>query len=320
LTKRKKRKSKKASSKKFIKPLLLSFIAVILLLGSGYLFYKLGYEKGYEKASKIAQNKIAQIKKEEKRAIQKHLKEYMSEIKDYMQNKIEKIKKVEKNIEKKIFHNKPKLAIIIGDVAFGYQVRELKSTNIPLNLSFFPPNDRHPNTPKFAKEFKFYMIHLPLEAKNFITPEPITLLTTSSEEEIENRIKKLREWFPNAKYINNHTGSKFTSDYEAMKKLIKILKKYNFRFIDSRTTPDTKVKIVDKEFGYRYLARDVFLDNEQDLKYIKNQLKKAVLIAKKRGYAIAIGHPHPKTIEALKKSKDILKDVELVYIDSLDTK
>lgn len=323
MTKRKKRtyKKRKKPGINYTKvSLILSSIIVFASL-SGYIFYKFGYEKGYEKASKIAQNKIAQIKKEEKKALQKHLKEYMSEIKDYMQNKIEKTKeKIIHKTHKTDIHKKPKLAIVIDDVAFGYQVKELKSLNIPINLSFFPPNDRHPNTYKYAREFKFYMIHLPLEAKNFKTPEPFTLLTTSSQKEIEERIKKIREWFPNAKYINNHTGSKFTSDYESMEKLIKVLNRYNFRFIDSRTTPNTKVAEVQKKFGLKYMARDVFLDNEQNVTYIKNQLKKAVNIAKKKGYAIAIGHPHPKTIEALRESKDILKDVELVYVNQLDNR
>ena len=326
MTKRKSYSKKRRSAKKSRKKsniffyLILSFVIVALVSGiTGYIFFNKGYEQGYQKASQIAQSKIEEIKKKEKKVIKKHLKEYMSEIKDYMQNKIKETKekivsyKKDKNVSKK-----PKLAIIIDDVAFGYQVNELKSLGLTINLSFFPPNSRHPNTPKLAKNFNFYMIHLPLEAKNFKSPESDTLTTDSSIEDIENRIKKIRELFPNARFINNHTGSKFTSDYESMKKLITVLNRYNFRFLDSRTTPQTKVQQVEKSFGKKYIARDIFLDNEQNVDYIKNQLKKAVLIAKRRGYAVAIGHPHPKTIEALRESKDILKDVELVYINELD--
>jgi len=332
MTKRKKRTSKKRktlqknSNTIFLKTVLIFLVLVFVSGISGYLFFQKGYEKGYEKASQIAQTKIDEIKREEKKALHKHLKEYMSEVKDYMQNKIEKSVEIKEKIdekekiEKKNFYKKPKLAIIIDDIAFGYQVKELKSLNILLNLSFLPPNGRHPNTPKYAKDFKFYMIHLPLEAKNFKSPEPTTLLTTSSTKIIEERIKNLKRLFPKAKYINNHTGSRFTSDKEAMERLIRVLNRYDFRFVDSRTTTNTKVAEVEKEFGLNYLARDIFLDNEQNVVNIRNQLKKAVEIAKRRGYAIAIGHPHPKTIEALRKSKDILKDVELVYIDELDIK
>jgi len=65
------------------------------------------------------------------------------------------------------------------------------------------------------------------------------------------------------------------------------------------------------------LARDIFLDNIADIGYIKNQLKKAVKLAKKHGYAIAIGHPHSTTFKALATSGTILKDVDIVYIDEL---
>jgi polysaccharide deacetylase 2 family uncharacterized protein YibQ len=51
--------------------------------------------------------------------------------------------------------------------------------------------------------------------------------------------------------------------------------------------------------------------------YIHRQLQKAVNMAKKRGYAIAIGHPHKVTMKALTSAADIFNDVELVYIDEL---
>ena len=40
-------------------------------------------------------------------------------------------------------------------------------------------------------------------------------------------------------------------------------------------------------------------------------------VAKKKGYAIAIGHPHKVTMEALQQAKSILSDVEIVYIDDV---
>ncbi len=55
-----------------------------------------------------------------------------------------------------------------------------------------------------------------------------------------------------------------------------------------------------------------------DKKYIKEQIEKAIKIAKKHGTAIAIGHPHANTILALNESKKLLKEVELVYINRLN--
>ena len=95
------------------------------------------------------------------------------------------------------------------------------------------------------------------------------------------------------------------------------LKKHNINFIDSRTTADTKVPKVMQNYGLEYVARDVFLDHEADKEYIKNQIKTAVKLAKSHGSAIAIGHPHANTILALRESKQLLKEVDLVYVNKL---
>ena len=65
------------------------------------------------------------------------------------------------------------------------------------------------------------------------------------------------------------------------------------------------------------LSRDIFLDNIADVGYIHKQLQKAVALAKKKGQAIAIGHPRSTTVEALKQAGSILKDVEVVYVKEL---
>jgi polysaccharide deacetylase 2 family uncharacterized protein YibQ len=161
------------------------------------------------------------------------------------------------------------------------------------------------------------MVHLPLQAIHFHHPEPKTLNINDSYETILNRIKEIKKEFPNAKFINNHTGSTFTSNKDAMLKLFKALQSQNLAFIDSKTTPYSKAQIAEKIYNIPLFSRDIFLDNKENPEYIRNQLKKAVNIAKKRGYAIAIGHPHSVTLLTLKNSKDILKNVNVIYIDQL---
>jgi polysaccharide deacetylase 2 family uncharacterized protein YibQ len=102
-----------------------------------------------------------------------------------------------------------------------------------------------------------------------------------------------------------------------MDKLMRVLKKYSFEFVDSRTTAKSVVKQYAKKYNMKYLSRNIFLDNNQDKAYIQNQLKKAVKIAKKNGSAIAIGHPHSITLKTLKDSEYLLKDIELVFINQL---
>jgi len=70
-------------------------------------------------------------------------------------------------------------------------------------------------------------------------------------------------------------------------------------FLDSRTTP-TSVGIR-LAAGYRvpHAARDVFLDDDQAPAAIAKQLARVEQLARQHGSAIAIGHPHDATINAL---------------------
>ncbi len=244
-------------------------------------------------------------------------KEELSEIKDYVEAG-GKEKEAVKTIERKSLSvARPKLTIIIDDVAFASQVRAIRKLPWAVTPSLFPPTKRHPDTPKIAKSLKHYMIHLPMEAMHYNRPEDETLTTKSDEAAIDSRLRKIRAWFPGAHFINNHTGSGFTSDLASMERFYPLAKKYGFIFIDSRTTPKTVVPKVCRIYHDPYVARDIFLDNKPEKGYIQNQLKKAVRIAKSHGYAIAIGHPHASTLDALADSKKILQGVDVIYIDEL---
>ncbi|AQW81835.1 divergent polysaccharide deacetylase [Campylobacter pinnipediorum subsp. pinnipediorum] len=241
--------------------------------------------------------------------------------------KIENNKTVDKSIafkktENKAIKNtkikKPKLAIVIDDVANRHHVDMIRSVGLKMTPSFFPKTKHHLGTPKLAKEFEFYMIHLPMQAQHFSSPEINTLNVQDSEKIIDKKIKDVRVDFPTAKFMNNHTGSKFTSDFNAMDKAFKAFIKYDFIFIDSKTIATTKVKKVAKKYKKPYISRDVFLDDKDNKASINKEIKNAINIAKQKGYAIAIGHPRKNTIEALKQNRSyILDNVELVYVKDL---
>jgi len=213
---------------------------------------------------------------------------------------------------------KPKLVIIIDDVSNRKQLNRIKALNMPITPSIFPPSHLSMRSHTLAKNLKHYMIHLPMESGSAqFNKQYKTLKTSFSRAQMEARIKEIRKLFPKARYINNHTGSVFTDNYKAMQTLYDIMKKEGFVFIDSRTIGSTKVRRIAHKYGDAYVARDIFIDNIQTIPYIHRQLKKAVEIAKKKGYAIAIGHPHKITMQALASGKRIFENVELVYIDQI---
>ena len=211
-----------------------------------------------------------------------------------------------------------KLVLIIDDVATFEHASMIKSLGLKITPSIFPATKTHPDTPSIARTFEFYMIHLPMQAKHFDSPEIGTLTINESFESMLEKIKKIRKDFPRAKYTNNHTGSRFTSDYDAMDKAYRALIEQGFIFVDSKTIAQTAVARAAKKYNQPYISRDIFLDDDPSAAAVRRELVAAVNLAKKRGYAIAIGHPKKNTIAVIKASKNnILKDVEVVYLKDI---
>ena len=210
-----------------------------------------------------------------------------------------------------------KLVIIIDDVSYAHDVKAIQSTGLPLVMSFLPPSTRHPESARLAQGKTRFMVHLPLEAIDFNDEESLTLRINDSEDKIAQRISTLKQLYPNVRYMNNHTGSKFTANADAMEKLMRVMKKEDLIFVDSRTNGQTKVPEVAEKLGLRYYGRDVFLDHHDGVANVKKQIKEAVEKAKRHGTAIAIGHPRADTIKALRESKEILREVELVGIEQI---
>lgn len=261
----------------------------------------------------INDNKEKEEKKEEPKEIIKEIKEVKKVIPIDEKNIITK-----KDTFKYNKDTKAKLVILIDDVSTKAQKDKILNIGYTVNMAFLPPTKTHKDSASIAQNLPFYMIHFPMQASSAFKGEEInTLKITDSYETIEKRVKQLRDWYPNAIYTNNHTGSVFTENEEAMDKLFRALKKYNFIFVDSRTSNKSVAKKYASKYGMPYIVRNTFIDNERNYQYIQDQLKKAVELAKKNGYSIAIGHPHNVTLEVLKNSKHLFKDVEPIFINQL---
>jgi polysaccharide deacetylase 2 family uncharacterized protein YibQ len=87
-----------------------------------------------------------------------------------------------------------------------------------------------------------------------------------------------------------------------MRWLMTDIKKRNFFFIDSRTTDKTVAFDVATTMDVMTSSRDVFLDNEQSIDFIDTAFKRLLVIARKKGTAIGIGHPHRTTLAYLEKN------------------
>jgi hypothetical protein len=146
------------------------------------------------------------------------------------------------------------------------------------------------------------IVHVPMEPINRdADPGKNALLTNLPPAELQRRIDWDLAQFSGYIGINNHMGSKFTQDAAGMQLVLETLKSRGLLFLDSRTIAGSVGDRLAGEIGLTHVKRDVFLDNVIDPAEIRDELAKTEAIARKQGFAIAIGHPHPDTVAVLRE-------------------
>jgi polysaccharide deacetylase 2 family uncharacterized protein YibQ len=90
-------------------------------------------------------------------------------------------------------------------------------------------------------------------------------------------------------------------------------------FIDSKTNAASVGEHTAAAMNVPTAARDVFLDNRAEVAYTRAQLLEAAEIARRNGSAIAIGHPRPTTLEAVRETIPQLQaaGIEFVLVQDL---
>ena len=114
--------------------------------------------------------------------------------------------------------------------------------------------------------------------------------------------------------VNNHMGSRLTANHEKMQKVLQVLRQHNLFFLDSRTTNASVAYTLAQQLRIPSAERKVFLDNEPGVHYAKSQLYELVSLAEQGKPAIAIGHPHETTLQALKEILPELKQKNIKII------
>ena len=144
------------------------------------------------------------------------------------------------------------------------------------------------------------MLHLPMEPLGRANPGPNALLADLSVEEFDRRLDWALDRVPGYTGVNNHMGSRLTSQVEPMARVMRAIQERDVFFVDSRTTGSSVAAKIAATAGLDHATRDVFLDNVPEVGAIIEQLELAARIAQRRGSAIAIAHPYPATIAALR--------------------
>ncbi|HTJ28430.1 MAG TPA: divergent polysaccharide deacetylase family protein [Candidatus Limnocylindria bacterium] len=196
----------------------------------------------------------------------------------------------------------PRLAIIIDDCGQWLTTeRGFIALPEPLTLSVLP-HVRYGGliSREALAAGKGVILHLPMEPRSEIDPGPGEISTSMSDAAIARQVDDDIASVPLAIGANNHEGSRATSDDRVMRDVSAVLAQHHYFFVDSRTSAATVAQRDAAAAGIPTASRDVFLDDVADVAATEDQLRRAAAIAREHGSAIAIGHPRPTTLVAVR--------------------
>jgi uncharacterized protein len=205
-----------------------------------------------------------------------------------------------------LFHqeNGPKLAIILDDLGSDRRAAEaIFDLPYALTISVLPNHEHSDEIAEEAQRRGYQvMLHLPMQAVANEKPEAHELRPGMPAEEVSKLVDQFLQDIPGAVGVNNHQGSEATSDPGLMRELMPVLRDRHLFYIDSRTTAATVAYDTAQSSHVPSAFRNVpFLDDVAEVGAVRKQLELALRGAREKGEAVAIGHPHPATLQALRE-------------------
>ena len=198
-------------------------------------------------------------------------------------------------------NSRPLIAIVIDDVGLD-RPRSRRAWELPgpLTMSFLPyAKDLREQAKAARARGHELMLHLPMEPNGRNDPGPNALLVSSTDAELRQRTNAALDSFDGYVGANNHMGSRFTAFRPGMETVMRQFKSRGVMFLDSRTTAQSVGDQTAQEMGVPSIVRHVFLDDEETLDAVRRKLAETEAVARRQGFAVAIGHPHDVTLQAL---------------------
>jgi polysaccharide deacetylase 2 family uncharacterized protein YibQ len=219
--------------------------------------------------------------------------------------------------------NAVRLAIIVDDLGKDIApARELLKLPYPLTVSIIPNlSDSAEIAEEAFRRGDEILLHFPMQASEAgAKSEAVELRVGMQPRQVSDMLESMLASVPHASGVNNHQGSRATSDPALMNALMPALRQRGLFFVDSRTTVETVAYTSAERDGVPATYRSAqFLDDVETRAAVLAQLDRAASDAKRKGWAVTIGHPHPVTIAALRDGLPRLeaRGIHLVFVSDV---
>lgn len=195
------------------------------------------------------------------------------------------------------------LVIVIDDIGHNMAAaRRFLSLKLPLTYSILPGLKHSQRAGELIiKKGGEFLVHLPMEPDYYpsVDPGPQPMLLAEGDAGTRKRLQRYFEHLPAAIGASNHMGSAYTRNEAKMRLVQSVLARQGRVFLNSLTSNSKVPRKIARSHGFDYLERNIFLDNQRREGAIRRQLNHALRLARRRGRAIAIGHPYRETRRVL---------------------
>jgi polysaccharide deacetylase 2 family uncharacterized protein YibQ len=194
-----------------------------------------------------------------------------------------------------------RVALVIDDLGRSLaEVDALERLGVPLTYAVLPYETQTAEvTAALLRHGEEVLCHLPMEPRAGADPGPGALRLGMSPDEIRRSTLAALRAVPGAVGVNNHMGSGLSADPPSMGAILAVLAAHGLFFLDSRTSAQSVGYQLAAALGVPAAERQVFLDDDPSPRAVRGEFLRLLELARGRGEAIAIGHPHPATLAAL---------------------
>lgn len=214
--------------------------------------------------------------------------------------------------------SRPRIAIVMDDMGRSLKTfRALLDLDLMVTPAIMPETRNATEAALFFQDIgREYMIHIPMQPTNYprINPGKNALLLGQTETETRRLVRHYLDQVPGAAGSNNHMGSGYTQNRAAMRIVLDELQQAAHFYIDSKTIGNSVAYDEARRMKVPTATRKIFLDNEEDVPYIREQIRKMVRMSDERGEVVAICHPYPETLEALRLELPWLRQQQVDFV------